>query len=38
MRIGAVQLCGTVGELDVGHRCKSGDRKISDVSKNLECE
>jgi hypothetical protein len=32
------EVCGTVGELGVGHRCKSGDCKISGVSKNLECK
>jgi hypothetical protein len=31
------EVCGTVGELGVGHRCKSGECKVSGLSKNLEC-
>ena len=32
------EICGTVGELGVGHRCKSGDCKVSGISKNLKCQ
>jgi hypothetical protein len=31
-------ICGKVGELGVGHRCKSGDCKVSGVSTNLKCK
>jgi hypothetical protein len=32
------QVCGTVGELGTGHRCKSGSCKLAGVSKNLTCQ
>ena len=32
------EVCGTVGELGVGHRCKSGSCKVAGLSKNLECK
>ncbi len=31
-------VCGTVGELGVGHRCRSGDCKVAGLSKNLKCK
>jgi len=30
--------CGTVGELSVGHRCKSGDCKVWGASLKLKCK
>lgn len=30
--------CGTVGELGVGHRCKSGNCKVSGLSTKLKCK
>ena len=30
-------VCGTVGEVGVGHRCKSGDCKVSGLSTQLTC-
>ena len=32
------EVCGKVGELGVGHRCKSGDCKVSGLSTNLKCK
>lgn len=32
------EVCGKVGELGVGHRCKSGECKVSGVSTNLKCK
>lgn len=32
------QVCGTVGEIGVGHRCKSGKCKVSGLSTNLKCQ
>ncbi|HEY8378286.1 MAG TPA: Dickkopf N-terminal cysteine-rich domain-containing protein, partial [Nannocystis sp.] len=32
------EVCGTVGELNVGHRCKSGQCKVSGVSTKLKCK
>ncbi len=32
------EVCGTVGELGVGHRCKSNKCKISGVSTKLKCK
>jgi hypothetical protein len=32
------EICGKVGELGVGHRCKSGDCKVSGLSTNLKCK
>ena len=32
------EVCGTVGELGVGHRCLSGQCKVSGLSKNLKCK
>jgi microsomal dipeptidase-like Zn-dependent dipeptidase len=31
-------ICGTVGQLGVGHRCKSGSCKMTGPSKNLRCK
>ena len=31
------EVCGTVGELGVGHRCKSGKCKVKGVSTKLKC-
>lgn len=31
------EVCGTVGELGVGHRCKSGSCKVSGLSTKLKC-
>lgn len=32
------EVCGKVGELGVGHRCKSGDCKVAGLSTNLKCK
>jgi hypothetical protein len=32
------EVCGTVGELGVGHRCKSGECKVSGLSTKLKCQ
>ena len=32
------EVCGTVGELGVGHRCKSGSCKVRGLSTKLECK
>ena len=32
------EICGKVGELGVGHRCKSGSCKVSGLSTNLKCK
>ena len=32
------EVCGKVGELGVGHRCKSGDCKVSGLSRDLKCK
>lgn len=32
------EICGKVGEIGVGHRCKSGDCKVSGISTNLKCK
>lgn len=32
------EVCGKVGELGVGHRCKSGSCKVSGLSTNLKCK
>lgn len=32
------EICGKVGELGVGHRCKSGDCKVAGLSTNLKCK
>ena len=32
------EICGTVGEVGVGHRCRSGDCKASGLSVNLKCK
>jgi hypothetical protein len=32
------EVCGTVGELGVGHRCKSGECKVSGLSTKLKCK
>ena len=31
-------VCGKVGELGVGHRCRSGECKVVGLSTNLECK
>jgi hypothetical protein len=31
------EVCGKVGDLNVGHRCKSGKCKVSGLSTKLEC-
>lgn len=31
-------VCGKVGEVGVGHRCKSGECKVSGLSTNLKCK
>jgi hypothetical protein len=32
------EVCGTVGEVGVGHRCKSGSCKVAGFSTKLECK
>lgn len=32
------EVCGTVGEVGVGHRCKSGKCKVAGLSTKLECK
>lgn len=32
------EVCGTVGELGVGHRCRSGSCKVAGLSKQLRCK
>ena len=32
------EICGKVGEIGVGHRCKSGSCKVSGLSTNLKCQ
>jgi hypothetical protein len=32
------EVCGTVGEVGVGHRCKSGECKVSGISTKLKCQ
>ncbi len=32
------EVCGKVGDLNVGHRCKSGKCKVSGLSTKLECQ
>jgi hypothetical protein len=32
------EVCGTVGDIGVGHRCKSGKCKVSGLSKDLKCQ
>jgi hypothetical protein len=38
VKLNSGAICGTVGEMGVGHRCKSGDCKLSGLSKNLKCK
>jgi hypothetical protein len=37
-KLGKGQVCGVVGELSVGHRCKSGSCKIAGISGDLKCK
>ncbi|MCB9703747.1 MAG: membrane dipeptidase [Myxococcales bacterium] len=32
------EVCGTAGEIGVGHRCKSGKCKVSGISTKLKCQ
>lgn len=32
------EVCGKVGDINVGHRCKSGKCKVSGLSANLKCQ
>lgn len=37
-KLASGQVCGVVGDLDVGHRCRSGSCKVSGLSANLKCK
>ncbi|HSK75320.1 MAG TPA: membrane dipeptidase [Thermoanaerobaculia bacterium] len=32
------EICGKVGDINVGHRCRSGSCKVSGISTNLRCQ